>query len=238
MRNRFSDRIEVTISSNEYRGPWRFNSIRIMIRLLPVVALVLAFQFAEARTNRWWDTLPKLIIVNTFDASSQSMRKSKRDLFRELADSLQVYLAQNIKEQFGIASTIVPGLVKADDSSVLSLLKSKGADAVIVIQALDVYFNEGNEKHVEEYGSSPKLQTDYNLCSKVDYTFHTVDSVLQKQVTHCDYFTTRSVNDKAFVIKFGPDIVGKKRHTSGAVERNAIDYIQSVSTYIQKPTNQ
>ncbi|HEY6957061.1 MAG TPA: hypothetical protein VI385_17535 [Flavisolibacter sp.] len=210
-----------------------------MTKVVLLTALLHAFNFVQARSiHSGTDSLPKVLIVKTFDASSLQVRKNKKDLFRELTDSLQVYLAYHIKEQFGIESVVVPTLAKADDSSILSLIRLNGT-AAIVIRTLEVYFDEGGEKHVEEYGLSPKLETSYNLCSRVDYTFYNIDSASQeKTVNHCDFFTTRSVNDKGFVIKFGPDIVGKKRHTYGAVERNAIDYVHSLWYYLERPTSQ
>ena len=86
---------------------------------------------------------------------------------------------------------------------------------------------------------SPKLETGYDLCSRIDYTFYTMDlTSKESQVNLCDYFTTRSVNDKAFTIKFGPDIVGKKKHTYGAVEKNAANYISSLAPFLAAATNQ
>lgn len=206
-----------------------------------IVAITMfSFCFAKAEQNSFIaDTLPKIVIINSFDASSLQVRKNKRELFKELADSLQVYLSENIKAQFGLESTIIPGPTKTGDSTILSLMHSKQARNAIVIRSLEVYFYEGGEKHTDEYGSSPKIETSYDLCSKVDYEFYGLDSVLQqKQINLCDYFTTRSVNDKAFVIKFGPDIVGKKKHTYGAIEKNADSYILSIAFLLSTAANQ
>lgn len=204
------------------------------------VITIFSFCFADARQkNSAADTLPKVVIINSFDVSSLQVRKNKRDLFKELTDSLQVYLSENLRAQLSLESIITPGLTKTDDSTILFLMHSKQARNAIVTRSVEVYFNEGGEKHTNEYGSSPKIETSYDLCSKVDYEFYGLDSVLQqKQINLCDYFTTRSVNDKSFVIKFGPDIVGKKKHTYGAIEKNAARYVGLLSHYFETPANQ
>jgi hypothetical protein len=38
------------------------------------------------------------------------------------------------------------------------MVKNNAGNA-IVIRSLNVYFNEAAEKHTEEYGSSPKIET-------------------------------------------------------------------------------
>jgi hypothetical protein len=185
------------------------------------------------------DTLPKVLVINSFDVSSIQARKNKKELFKELTDSLELYLKNDISAWFGSETTVIPSLVQQiTDSAVQDLMVKNNAGNAIVIRSLNVYFNEAAEKHTEEYGSSPKIETTYDLCSKVDYTFYNINSSSkQSQVNHCEYFTTRSMNDKAIVIKFGPDIVGKKKHTYGAVEKNAENYILSIASLLRPGTN-
>lgn len=206
--------------------------------LLLLIIILSSFVNAQPKISNTNTSIP-IVIINSFDASSLQVRKNKKELFKELADSLQVYLSENIKRELGIESVIIPGPMAITDSAAHSLMVTNHSTKAIVIRSLEVYFNEGAEKHKEEYGMSPRIETSYDLCSKIDYSFYSLDSTSKEsQINHCDYFTTRSVNDKAFVIKFGPDIVGKKRHTYGAIERNAIEYIQSLTSYFEKPLNQ
>ena len=205
--------------------------MRKLIFLLPLFSF--CFANADQKTSNV-DTLPKIVIINAFDASSLQVRKNKKELFKELADSMKLYLKKNIKTQLGLEAIVNAGLVtQITDSIIHSIMVENRVGKAIVIRSLEVYFNEGEEKHTEEYGLSPKIETSYDLCSKVDYAFYTMDSASkQSQINHCDYFTTRSVNDTRFVIKFGPDIVGKKKHTYGAVQKNAEAYISLISSLL------
>jgi hypothetical protein len=213
-----------------------------MKHAIPIYLLITSFAISPLHATQYNhrpDTLPTVIIINSFDASSLQVRKNKRELFKELTDSLQLYLAENSKRQLGLRSILIPGLIKTTDSIVHSIMVANQSTNAIVIRSLEVYFNEGAEKHTEEYGMSPKVETSYDLCSKIDYTFYTMGlTSKESQLNLCDYFTTRSVNDKAFIVKFGPDIVGKKKHTYGAVEKNAANYVSSLVSIFKAAANQ
>jgi len=213
-----------------------------MLKLNLLFLSVFSFSFANAELKNLdnkSDTLPRILIANSFDAFSLNVRKNKKELFKELSDSLKIYLEKIIRTHLGLDAIIIPGTLNSSDSSIHSMMQVNHATRAIVIHSLEVYFNEGTEKHTEQYGTSPKIETSYDLCSKIDYTFYMGDSTSKtSQVNLCDYFTTRSVNDKGLVIKFGPDIVGKKKHTYGAVEKNAENYISSIAYLARNTANQ
>jgi len=214
-----------------------------MAKLAFISPLIFVFCFVDAHQKAFYnnrDTLPKVIIINAFDASPLHVRKNKRQLFEELTDSLKVYLQKEIKIRSGSEAIINSGLAKQiTDSTVRSLMVANHVNQAIVIRSLEVYFNEAGETHREEYGLSPKTETKYDLCSKIDYAFYNADfTSKESQVNKCDYFTTRSVNDSKFVIQFGPDIVGKKKHTYGTIEKNAENYISSIASLLQTEASQ
>ena len=65
--------------------------------------LIFHFCFANAKQKTSIvDTFPKLVIIDAFDASSMQVRKNKKELFKDLADSLEFYLKKNIKRQLGL----------------------------------------------------------------------------------------------------------------------------------------
>jgi hypothetical protein len=196
-----------------------------MLRLL-LLYIIAFFSMHERTTNLQTN---RILIVNAFDAEALHVRKNKMDLFRELTDSLQVYLATDLKAE-GADATILPGFSNSsDDSAIQALMISQHAEHAIVIRSLEVYFKEGAEKRRDEYGLEPRVETSYDLCSKINYSLY-INAALAKdsQMVDCHYFTSRGQDEHKITIKFGPDIVGKKKHTYGAVQKNAAVYIRAI----------
>ena len=52
-----------------------------------------------------------------------------------------------------------------------------------------------------------------------------------QEIENCKFYTERSTQGR-FSISFGPDIVGKSKHTYGAVAANAARYISFISTQL------
>lgn len=94
----------------------------------------------------------------------------------------------------------------------LTILQQKNK-AVLAIQIRSpyVYFVETGSGTTEEYGEKPKVTTKYDLCSGIDSAICTGQGKpVGSTVIQCRFFTTRSTNEGRFVIRFDPDIVGKR----------------------------
>ena len=161
-------------------------------------------------------------------------RDSKKDLFRVLTDSLKNYLARSILTRTEYKTLIEPGtLVKSDniDSLVFSLMKERNAEKCILIVSLDAHFDEtGSSEERDMEDGKIRTITSYDICATNDYVLYERNKILrQSTVNSCKPFTSRKVKGR-FGIGFGPDIVGKKKHTYGIVERNADDYISQILT--------
>jgi len=208
--------------------------------LLPVFFYFLASPSNEMYKRTTFDSLSnRILIISAFDASALHVRHTKRELFAELTDSLKNYLAQDIKQDSTMEVIVVHDIIRSDsDGLVFSLIEEKKASKAILIRSLDAYFDEGGEKLEEGYGNEKdKIVTSYDLCSNIGYSIYSPSVKLkQSDVVHCEYFTSRSVNDSHFTIKFGPDIVGKKKHTFSSIKKNALKYLAEVENEL-KTTN-
>ena len=144
-------------------------------------------------------------------------------MFRVLTDSLKNYLARSILIRTGYKTLIEPGiLVKSDniDSLVFSLMKERNADKCILIVSLDAHFDEtGSSEERDMEDGKIRTITSYDICATNEYVLYEKNKVLkQSTIESCKPFTTRKVKGR-FGIGFGPDIVGKKKHTYGIVEQ-------------------
>ena len=178
----------------------------------------------------------RVLIINSFDASTLHVRHSKRELFADLADSLKSYVAEYIMQDSTIEVVVIPDVMRGDtDNLVFSLLEEKNASKALLIRSLDVYFDEGGEKREEGFGDEKdKIVTSYNLCTNVGYSMYDrAVKLKQSDIVNCEFFTARSVNDSHFTIKFGPDIVGKKKHTYASVKKNALKYLSGIENELK-----
>ena len=200
--------------------------------LLLMLLYLVASRSNEVNERSATDSLSnRVLIISAFDVSALHARHTKKELFAELTDSLKNYLAQDIKQDSMMEVIVVPDIIRGDtDSRVFSLMEENKASKAILIRSLDAYFNEGGEKREEGYGQEKdKIVTSYDLCSNVGYSIYSRSAKLKpSDILVCEYFTSRSVNDSHFIIKFGPDIVGKKRHTFGNIKKNALKYLDEV----------
>ena len=178
----------------------------------------------------------RILIINSFDATYAKVRKNKRELLVELTDSLKNYLAKEIRFQVHNKTTIVPGIIIEtgnSDSLINSLLEQNNATKAILIRETDVYFNSGNSRTEQEYGEKAKTINPYDLCSKIKYVLYQKNkNPVGREMEDCKFFTERSTQGR-FSISFGPDIVGKKKHTFGAVAANAARYVSFISTELK-----
>lgn len=180
------------------------------------------------------DTLPgSILIINSFDAMSINARNNKRELFARLTDSLKTWLAKKIKEQTGHETIVIPGILQGNtDSLIYSLISENKSTKAILIRSLEAYFEETSEKESTDSEGRAIIVTSYDLCAKNEYSLfekYRIINPMQSAITNCEFFTTRSVKDRNFVIRVGPDIVGKKKHTFGIVAKNAEKYVSEIS---------
>lgn len=177
----------------------------------------------------------RILIINSFDASGIKARGSKQALFRELADSLTGYLAAAIRGRTAYDPVVLPYILyksSALDTMVAALMQENKASMAILIWSLDVYFSESDSKETTNDEGRPVTTTSYDLCAKNEYTFYLLAKILKQSVTqNCEYLTSRSATG-SFRIQFGPDIVGKRKHTYGVVANNAKAYIHEVAGYL------
>ena len=211
-----------------------------MYRILILMVVTAVLQIATlgqgvdslAKKNASLSSTDRLLIVNTFDAMTINARNNKKELFRDLADTLKNYLTAAAWDRLRLKTTVIPGVVPAADSldmAVFALMKENNTRKAIVIRSLETYFTETSSH--EERNDDNKLVTvtAYDICAKVEYVTYVNDSVVDRSTPeNCRYFTSRSVKGR-FNISFGPDIVGKRKHTYKMVEQSADNYISKMS---------
>ena len=176
-------------------------------------------------------TRQRILIINTFDAMTMRARTNKRNLFKELTDSLSIYLADKVKTIANEEPIRIPGILFKSsqlDSNVHALMKEKGAGLAIVIWLLDARFEESGETESEDSEGKTVINVSYDLCVTNEYLLYNAEKLIKLSKTeNCEAFTTRSVRGR-FTIRFGPDIVGKRKHTFRPVENNASAYITGI----------
>ena len=180
------------------------------------------------------DSIPEnILILTSFNAMSVQARGNKRELFAVLADSLKNYLARNIKEQTGYKTIIISGILPGEtDSLIYPIISDNKATKAILIRSLDVHFEEADVKESTDSEGETRIITSYDLCANIEYTIYDKDRIIISRpstIENCEFFTTRSVKDGKFVLRFPPDIVGKKKHTYKIVEKNAEKYVSKIS---------
>jgi hypothetical protein len=176
----------------------------------------------------------KIVIINSFDAMSVKARNNKRELLRELTDSLKDYLAKVIRKQTGGETILIPGiLADADnqDSLVFSLIKQNNAGKAILILSNDVYFEETGVEETIEFDGKIKNIASYDLCASNKYTLYSKDKILQQSIVvdNCEFFTNRNAGRGHFTISIGPNVVAKKKHTFGILAKNAEKYVSQIA---------
>lgn len=182
------------------------------------------------------DSLPfNMLIINSFDAMSIKARNNKKELFWDLTENLKGYLSEEIRKQTQFIPITIPGIINktsTQDSIVYSLMKENNADKAILIWSLDAYFIETESKEERDDDGKPRIVTSYDMCVNNEYTLYGINKILKQSIiNNCEYFTSRSVKGR-FGISFGPDIVGKRKHTYKVVAYNANRYILDISSLL------
>ncbi len=173
----------------------------------------------------------RILIINSFDAMAMKARSNKRKLFRDLADSLSFYLSDKVETIAQQEPVRLPDILfksSETEANVHALMKEKGAGLAIVIWSLDARFEESGEKETEDSDGKAVTEVSYDLCITNEYILYKLDKTQkQSRTENCEYLTTRTVKG-SFSIRFGPDIVGKRKHTYGPLENNASAYITEI----------
>lgn len=177
------------------------------------------------------DSLPdNILIINSFDAMSMKARDKKKELFRELTDSLKSYLQRETEDREKVKAIIMPELfieTEGSDSIIFSMMLQNNSSGAIVIKKVNVFFDQtGVEVTKEEDGK--KRVASYDICADITYKAYGRAPVPKTSDIHiCEFFTNRNV--ASGLLAAGPDVVGKKKHTFPIVQQNAGIYLAQVS---------
>ncbi|HET9430199.1 MAG TPA: hypothetical protein VFO70_03430 [Chitinophagaceae bacterium] len=168
----------------------------------------------------------RILIINSFDAMALKVRKNKRELFRDLADTLKIFLARQIQTHLEMEPVLEPGIVSQDgqsDSLALEIMKRKNLATLIIIKDLDVYFDQ-TDVEVEKEGGTKTRTASYDICSKITYAiYRDTVKIGERPFLRCSYFTKRKV--ASGLLAAGPDVVGKSKHVIKEVEKNAAEWV-------------
>lgn len=174
------------------------------------------------------DTATRVLLINICDGNDGKARKKKLDLFAELADSLKSYLAESIRTSTAYEPVIIPvnyAGIADRDSLALALMKEMKAGRVIFISYLDVFFENSGESIDRDAEGKRKKTIRYDMCTTINYLIYRVDGRKNElTVRDCTFFTDRN-STGSFSFQFGPDLLGKKKHTYPAVRRNAEKFV-------------
>lgn len=176
------------------------------------------------------DSLPdNILIINSFDAMSMKARGKKKELFRELTDSLESYLRKGTEDREKIKAIVMPELfieTESSDSIIFSMMLQNNSSGAIVIKKLNVFFEQtGVEVTKEKDGK--KREASYDICADISYrTYYRGIDPQTSDIHYCEFFTKRSV--ASGLLAAGPDVVGKRKHTFPVVRRNAVKFLSQV----------
>lgn len=166
----------------------------------------------------------RVLLINAIERDATGARKKKQELFSELADSLQQYLAGYYRSNPVYEVALIPSnfvMSAGKDSLVSSLMKANNAGLAIFVRSLDVFFENAGESVDKDAEGKRKKTIRYDLCTNIGYSVYNGPGRKDEvTVRDCEFFTDRT-SSGTFSVQFGPDIVGKRKHTYKAVKRNA-----------------
>ncbi len=208
------------------------------ILLLLGTGVIFLQSHAEPVTAKADSTVPRILIINAFDASETKARKNKIELFTELADSLKQYLRSEIGHYSAFETEVADELMNDTAGHILtSLLQKYNCTSAVVIIKLNVYFDQTGVEVTRDYDGSKSREASYNICSDVQYMYYRNAATAQVfDKKRCDFFTKRSV--ASGVLAAGPDIVGKSKYTFIAMRQNAIIGANEIIYLLKKEANQ
>ncbi len=200
--------------------------------------LSLSESYASGNNKRTDTSGHRVLIINAFDASNMKARNNKKELFAELADSLKQYLRSEMMNFSFIESVVVEELVKDNtDSMVSSLLLKYNCPGAVVINSLNVYFEQTGVEVTRDNNGKKSREASYDICAEVIYVCYTnSDSRVPLNKRNCMFFTKRSV--ESGLLAAGPDVVGKSKYTFIAIRQNAIYSAGEIVYQVNKVADQ
>lgn len=199
--------------------------------------MILSFHLSAEENSMQYnirtDSVPvNMLIINSFDAMSNKSRKNKKELFRELADSLKQVLYESSPPPNGGLLIVIPELIneKADsDSTILLLMIRNNASKAIVIITLDAFFNQTDVEVTKDAGGKNRTAS-FDICARISYRLYNSGVMVKdSEITNCEFYTKRNV--MSGLLAAGPDIVGKKREAFKIVRKNALEYLSRESPW-------
>jgi hypothetical protein len=164
----------------------------------------------------------KVLIINAFDAMGLKMRKNKKELFRDLSDSVILNIYRILQNQYKEV-IVVPEVIKdtfSIDSMVNTYMVKHNVRKAIVLRSLDAYFDQTDVVVVKNDDKSKTRTAHYDLCSIVNFkVYDSIGLAKEPEFKTCENFTDRTVFSG--LLAMGPDIVGKRKHAIRITVSNA-----------------
>ena len=208
------------------------------IVLLFVAGFIFLQSHAEPVITKADTSIPRILILNAFNASEIKARKNKKELFAELADSLKHYLRNEIRGNTEFEIVVSEGLVNDTAGHILNgLLQKHNCTSAIIISKLNVYFEQNGVEVTKNSDGSKTREAFYDICSDVRYLYYVNNAtpeVLDRK--NCKFFTKRSV--ASGMLAAGPDIVGKSKYAFIAIRLNAVMGADEMIYLLRKEANQ
>ena len=184
---------------------------------------------ADGKLRATGDSLPdRTLIITRVDINAMKIRKNKKELFYELADTLK-YMVKSTMQQYtqGIIDTEDRPVVTItiSDTAVYDLLRQRNAAHAVIIKELDVHFEQRNVEVTKDEAGTHR-NANYDIYSVVQYDYYdTVHLIKSAVVTVFHHFSTRSVVSGFFAA--GPDITSNREAAFALLRENAAEYFRS-----------
>jgi hypothetical protein len=175
------------------------------------------------------DSLPdRTLIINRVDINAMKIRKNKKALFYELADTI-TYMVKSTMQQYThrvIDTESHPVFTDVSyDTAAGSLLRQRNAAYAVIIKELDVHFEQRNVEVTKDEAGTHR-NANYDIYSVVQYDYYdTVHLIKSAVVTVFHHFSTRSVISGFFAA--GPDITSNREAAFAILHENAVEYFRS-----------
>lgn len=191
--------------------------------------------FSDPTLAQTADTLPKILVVNSYDPSSSSFRKNKKELLSEVADSLRYYLAEIFeRENAARVSLADQRVLLLNDSTdgLDSFFRQKQVDYVIIILNVEAEFVKTDVEVERQDDGSKKRTARYDLCTTFSYLLAAKNgSNIERKEMVCEFFTERTV--MSGLLAAGPDLVGKSKWVFRSARKNAAAYFDYIRSSLQ-----
>jgi hypothetical protein len=205
----------------------------LLLGLLTIFSVRGFGQVGAGDTVRQNTPAGSFLIINSFDGMSMQARKNKKELFRDLADSLKSMLKMELNKRYG-EIVIVPGLIanpSGGDSIYLDVLNRHSATKAIIIKDLNAYFEQTGVEVTKDQSGSKSRVASYDINADVTYVLYSDHGTTKEFRTQVfEFFTNRSV--ASGLLAAGPDIVGKHKHAFKIIRKNAEQFARQLSLYL------